>query len=147
MMDTEMYLVNLARKAEKLFVQNGADLHDPRVMAAITAAAGGMAMAGDIVSKHDAYDAILAALVSLSDENLNYESYEAVLASLQDEKYRSIYALVEQMTPDYVKSAIGFATDFFDYGAAVSAYNSQRGMYDELFNRIKYLNQSKGKTL
>lgn len=118
MNDKEMKLFRIRKDAKDLFVKKAVDLRAPHVIASIAAAAAGMSMVSGVTSVED--------------------TLRSVIASFTTEKRDEIYEMATSMNPSIVNGNIGFATDYMDYGAAVSGYNSQKANYDNFYNEINY---------
>lgn len=114
----------LKRMSNKIFVKNDdVNLAAPNVIAAIIKSGREMAMVSDVTDKDTAYGALLEAYGALENEQVK--------------------DLVEMLSPTFVHSIIGFATDFTDYSRAAVAYQSQKTEYDELYRQANIVYNSK----
>ena len=116
-MDDKELLLKVKSDATDLFVKEKVDLNDPRVIAAITTAAGYMAIASD------------------GDRTLDdtQEAMLSVFGASDNEDVRNMMGIMGQVA---VKNTIGFATDYTDYSRARVAYEAQKEKYDELYNGL-----------
>lgn len=123
MTEEERYdeLRRLKFKAIDLFAEYP-DLNKKEVVGAIISAATGMSMASDTGNKDVTREMLLEAFEATNDQEL-----EAFL----------------ELSPAHVKSIIGYAVDFRDYGAARAEYEARKDDYDSLYNNINYLSQQK----
>ncbi len=115
-MDQEL-LLKVKSNATDLFVKEKVNLNDPRVIAAITTAAGHMAFASD------------------GDRTLD-DTQEAMLSVFGASDNEDVRNMMGMMSQTGVKNTIGFVTDYTDYSRARVAYEAQKEKYDELYDGL-----------
>lgn len=108
--------MGIRNSSKNLFVHKEADVTKPNVVAAIAAAAGGMALAADPE-------------VEASKEKVS----AAIVQSYGTTENETVRELIDQMTPGDVNAVIGFSPDFMDFGHAYAVYKAQKEEYDQLF--------------
>ena len=110
-------LLKVKSDATDLFVKEKVNLNDPRVIAAITIAAGHMALASDEYRTLD----------DTQEAMLN------VFGASDNKDVRNLVGIMDQLN---VRSTTGFATDYTDYSRARVAYEAQKEKYDELYDGL-----------
>ncbi len=119
----EIFKLKLKSDATNLFVNNGADITQPNVIAAITDTASNMVLATD--------EAISPA-----------EVQEAMLNIFGANENDEVRSLLGSMAPQFVKGITGFATDYMDYGAARSEYKASKQVYDNLYDGLTVVSKN-----
>lgn len=108
--------MGLKGQLRELFVKNGAELKANHELAALITAASKMARPSEIASEDDVLE---------------------VLADLYQVRGKKEVTNLVGMGPQFVKSAIGYSTDFNDLARSIMAYQAQKEEYDTLYQTIK----------
>ena len=127
-MDNDMRLKSLV---ENIFIQKDVDMNKPIVLASLISAASGMSLASNnIIDSETTRDELLNLYCQSENESLRNLSY---------------------LNSNYVKVNIGYSVEFEDYDKASACYNSQKQIYDSLYNQIaqrsKEHQQTNGKSM
>ncbi len=110
-------------KAEGLFVKKECDKTLPHVQAAIISAASNMAIAGKFAE---------SGVEPVTPEMV----IEELLRAYQAKGVEAVESLLN-MTPNYVKDAIGYSVDFTDLSRATVAYEAQAPEYDSFYGTVR----------
>ena len=112
-MDNDMRLKSLV---ENIFIQKDVDMNKPIVLASLISAVSGMSLASDnIIDSETTRDELLNLYGQSENESLRNLSY---------------------LNSNYVKANIGYSVEFEDYDRVSACYNSQKQIYDALYNQI-----------
>lgn len=111
-----------------IFIGKDIDKSASNVKAAIITAVSEMAKTSDIISKDITQEEVI--------ELLNAKDNEEVIGLIG-------------MSPNYVKSIIGYSVDFNDYASSMVNYNANKEAYDKLYTDInlRRLNKENAKQL
>lgn len=105
--------VFLKQKLEEMFVHKDCNLKNVSSLAALITAASKMAMHSGIVNEFDTIDELID------------------LYNVEEETKKLI-----GMSPQYVKSNIGYSVDFMDFNISKRVYDANKFSYDDLYKRV-----------
>lgn len=108
--------------AKRLFVHQEVDYTKPNVIAAIITAAMEMS--------------------KFTDFNLNDEICDILLEAFKVENVSEVESLIG-MSPNFVKSVIGYSVDFTDFSRAQMVYETQKAQYDIFYSNIDYIKEKR----